>query len=72
MSEVAETISAADLEAGLWPIAKAASRLGVTARTARRWVKDGEFPVRVFTMGGRFRVSVVELEEWLAASKAAS
>lgn len=65
-------IDPASLESGLYTMAQAGARLGVSERTARRWAATGEFPVHVHEIAGRYRVSVVALERWLAGEAVAS
>jgi len=42
-----------------------ASRLGVTSKTIKNWIKSGTLPAPM-RIGGILRFSEVELEKWIA------
>ena len=59
-------MSATDVvEAGVYTMAQAAQRLGITERHANRLAASGRFPVPTIKIGSRRRVTVVALESFL-------
>lgn len=64
------TFAAADLQPGVLTIAQAAVRLGIRPSTAYDIIKRGQFPVRVLQIGGRKKISIPELDAYLAERKA--
>lgn len=64
--EPTHTIAAPDqLRPGVYTIAQAATRLGVSARTARRLIAADDFPVPTIRLGTHRFVSVAVLERFL-------
>lgn len=58
--------TAADLDRFI-TVADAAKRLCVHVDTAREWVRNETFPVPVVTVGGRHKVSLRRLVEFINA-----
>jgi excisionase family DNA binding protein len=64
-------IAPSDLQPGTLSVKLAARRLGIGEATAYDLIRRGEFPVRVIQLGGRKKVSIGELEAFLAGERAA-
>ena len=58
-------VAPADLRPGVYTVAQAAQRLGISPRTARRLLRDDDFPVPTIRLGTRRVVSVAVLERFL-------
>ena len=61
------TFAIDDLEVGVYSLAQAGKRLGISERRARELVAEGKFPVPTIKIGSRTRVAIAELEHFLAA-----
>ena len=65
MPEAVVAFKPSELTSGLYSVAEAAKRLGVTERTAHTWIREDKFPVPVININGRTRIAVAVLERFL-------
>lgn len=58
-----------EVVAALIPLGDAAKILGVSTSAAHDMIKRGDFPLRHYRVGRRFKVSRAELDAYLAGVK---